>query len=618
MTSVGTNSYSLTVPGRRGVIESHVGSCSPKSKGFTNRPGENHCFLNGVVQVLFHLDSFREGINGVERHICLQKHGAKVSVCVVCAIKAIFSEYEFGSESHLPAMVLRNALSELYADRSRFQLSAMDDAAEAFEAVAYNIHRTLVPGAGRESRMAVCTPPCLVHSVFGTTIEERYHCPCGSTNECLRFDKIIQYVPAAGLRKAAASLKGYNSTDLLTLSYSNMTELVPFDDLLGQLVKPEPKSCDGCKETVLPTINRTGQPPQAAVFGLVWESASVPHDEVMRLLEHIQPVIDLDKIFPSPSGQPWPMMCDGVICYYGQHYVAFSYNSIKRSWIMFDDINVREVGPSWQDLMTSCRRNKYQPAVLFYQKCSGDAAREALYSYQSDVGEYFMKKALSGSHLPLHQPPQEGLADPGSQMSHINEVREISPELLAEESLVRQQLAQADADMAIAMQLQQELTLGSQSQVGQASAGPEPPTPGGAESLAIQSGVVMVKKHGLMTSSWKPKFCLLEGRNLRVYKLDKNNNPVARNDLADGPPIRVNTILVVDESNLRKSKKSEQPYRLSIREPRTNKVLFIIAPPTEEEKNMWVDCLNVIGAKVGYAIDEGQESRDSPNLSKKS
>eukprot|EP00123_Amoebidium_parasiticum_P013188 comp21817_c0_seq2/m.31084 comp21817_c0_seq2/g.31084 ORF comp21817_c0_seq2/g.31084 comp21817_c0_seq2/m.31084 type:complete len:173 (-) comp21817_c0_seq2:111-629(-) len=172
--------------------------------------------------------------------------------------------------------------------------------------------------------------------------------------------------------------------------------------------------------------------------------------------------------------------------------------------------------------------------------------------------------------------------------------------------------------MAIAMQLQQELTLGSQSQVGQASAGPEPPTPGGAESLAIQSGVVMVKKHGLMTSSWKPKFCLLEGRNLRVYKLDKNNNPVARNDLADGPPIRVNTILVVDESNLRKSKKSEQPYRLSIREPRTNKVLFIIAPPTEEEKNMWVDCLNVIGAKVGYAIDEGQESRDSPNLSKKS
>jgi len=55
-----------------------------------------------------------------------------------------------------------------------------------------------------------------------------------------------------------------------------------------------------------------------------------------------------------------------AVAYYGQHYMAFVFNSKLNTWLMFDDASVSEVG-SWQDVISKCGAGRIQPGVLFYQ-----------------------------------------------------------------------------------------------------------------------------------------------------------------------------------------------------------------------------------------------------------
>lgn len=130
--------------------------------GLTNKTGQNNCFLNVVVQSLWHLDAFREGfgssLEGKESQ-SLEKdvrEGAKDGKEVVeevsstesgrnleTALRKVF-EGLAGLEtlSSLPSGmkevsvdVLREALSEVAKQHSRFRVGNMDDAVEAYEGI---------------------------------------------------------------------------------------------------------------------------------------------------------------------------------------------------------------------------------------------------------------------------------------------------------------------------------------------------------------------------------------------------------------------------------------------------------------------------------------------------
>jgi len=48
------------------LLASHQQQQQQQHKGMVNRPGDNHCFINCVVQILWHLKQFRDQFN--ERH----------------------------------------------------------------------------------------------------------------------------------------------------------------------------------------------------------------------------------------------------------------------------------------------------------------------------------------------------------------------------------------------------------------------------------------------------------------------------------------------------------------------------------------------------------------------
>ncbi|KAL0102721.1 hypothetical protein PUN28_018194 [Cardiocondyla obscurior] len=60
--------------------QQHNGSFTT-TKGLLNGPGQNNCFLNSAVQVLWHLDIFRRSFRELSGHACMRES------CIFCALK---------------------------------------------------------------------------------------------------------------------------------------------------------------------------------------------------------------------------------------------------------------------------------------------------------------------------------------------------------------------------------------------------------------------------------------------------------------------------------------------------------------------------------------------------
>uniref|UniRef100_A0AAV2LBM7 USP domain-containing protein n=1 Tax=Knipowitschia caucasica TaxID=637954 RepID=A0AAV2LBM7_KNICA len=62
------------------VTPRNMNSIAP-SKGLSNEPGQNSCFLNSALQVLWHLDIFRRSFRQLTTHKCMEDS------CIFCALK---------------------------------------------------------------------------------------------------------------------------------------------------------------------------------------------------------------------------------------------------------------------------------------------------------------------------------------------------------------------------------------------------------------------------------------------------------------------------------------------------------------------------------------------------
>ena len=90
--------------------------------GLKNETGEYNCFLNVIIQSLWHIRRFRNVLLAPEA----ADHMHEGDPCVVCALRGIFlalaaNESEGGSKLSVSPTPLRLALSALFADSSFFQ-----------------------------------------------------------------------------------------------------------------------------------------------------------------------------------------------------------------------------------------------------------------------------------------------------------------------------------------------------------------------------------------------------------------------------------------------------------------------------------------------------------------
>ncbi|XP_010371411.2 inactive ubiquitin carboxyl-terminal hydrolase 54 isoform X8 [Rhinopithecus roxellana] len=339
----------------QGIFAPRSSTSIAPSKGLSNEPGQNSCFLNSALQVLWHLDIFRRSFRQLTTHKCMGDS------CIFCALKGIFNQFQCSSEKVLPSDTLRSALAKTFQDEQRFQLGIMDDAAECFENLLMRIHFHIAD----ETKEDICTAQhCISHQKFAMTLFEQCVCTsCGATSDPLPFIQMVHYISTTSLCNQAICMLERREKP----SPSMFGELLQNASTMGDL-----RNCpSNCGERI--RIRRVlMNAPQIITIGLVWDSDhSDLAEDVIHSLGTCLKLGDLFFRVTDDRAKQSELYLVGMICYYGKHYSTFFFQTKIRKWMYFDDAHVKEIGPKWKDVVTKCIKGHYQPLLLLYADPQG-------------------------------------------------------------------------------------------------------------------------------------------------------------------------------------------------------------------------------------------------------
>lgn len=319
------------------------------TKGLLNEPGQNSCFLNSAVQVLWQLDIFRRSLRQLPGHFC---HGES---CIFCALKGIFSQFQHSRERALPSDNLRHALAETFKDEQRFQLGFMDDAAECFENILERIHLHIVP----EKTDACTSKSCITHQKFAMTLYEQSVCrSCGASSDPLPFTELVHYVSTTALCH-----QGHQRRD------ESFGELLQAANSMGDL-RNCPSNC-GQRIKIRRVLMNS---PEIVTIGFIWDSDQ--SDLTEDVIRSLGPHLSLSALFyrvTDEHAKKGELLLVGMICYSSRHYCAFAFHTKSAKWVFFDDATVKEIGSRWKDVVSKCIKGHFQPLLLFYANPDGSA-----------------------------------------------------------------------------------------------------------------------------------------------------------------------------------------------------------------------------------------------------
>ncbi|KAM4612009.1 inactive ubiquitin carboxyl-terminal hydrolase 53 isoform 2-T2 [Polymixia lowei] len=341
------------------------------TKGLLNEPGQNSCFLNSAVQVLWHLDIFRRSLRQLPGHFCLGES------CIFCALKGIFSQFQHSRERALPSDNLRHALAETFKDEQRFQLGFMDDAAECFENILERIHLHIVP----EETDACTSKSCITHQKFAMSIYEQSVCrSCGASSDPLPFTELVHYVSTTALCQQVYQRRDESFGELLQAA-STIGDLRNCPSNCGQRIK----------------IRRVlMNSPEIVTIGFVWDSEQ--SDLTEDVIRSLGPHLNLSGLFyrvTDEHAKKGELLLVGMICYSSRHYCAFTFHTKSSKWVFFDDATVKEIGSRWKDVVTKCIKGHFQPLLLFYSNPDGSAITADDVSRQNS-GQAHYKSPVNG------------------------------------------------------------------------------------------------------------------------------------------------------------------------------------------------------------------------------
>ncbi|KAA0717884.1 Inactive ubiquitin carboxyl-terminal hydrolase 54 [Triplophysa tibetana] len=344
------NYFASGSSGLQGILTPRTMTSIAPSKGLINEPGQNSCFLNSALQVLWHLDIFRRSFRQLTTHKCMEDS------CIFCALKSIFAQFQFSSEKVLPSDALRCALAKTFQDEQRFQLGIMDDAAECFENILMRIHFHI----SDETKEDICTAKhCIPHQKFAMTLFEQCVCSnCGASSDPLPFIQMVHYISTTSLCNQAVRMLECREK--------------PTPDMFGELLRNastvgDLRNCPGnCGEKL--RIRRVlMNSPEIITIGLVWDSENSDlAEDVIHSLGTVLRLGDLFYRVTEEKAKQAELYLVGVVCYYGKHYSTFFFQTKIRKWIYFDDAHVKEIGPKWKDVVSRCIKGHYQPLLLLY------------------------------------------------------------------------------------------------------------------------------------------------------------------------------------------------------------------------------------------------------------
>ncbi|KAK4735325.1 hypothetical protein R3W88_009586 [Solanum pinnatisectum] len=329
--------------------------------GLKNEVGEYNCFLNVIIQSLWHVRRFRdEFLRTSSEHVHVG------DPCVICALYDIFTALSTASTETCRKTVdptsLRISLSNLYPDSNFFQEGQMNDASEVLGVIFDSLHRSFTSASGisdTKSADSSCmgtwdcsNGACIVHSLFGMDTFEQMVCyNCGLESRHLKYTSFFHNINASALRTIKVVCPESSFDSLLNLV--EMNHQLPCNSEVG-----------GCgKLNYIHHILST--PPHVFTTVLGWQNTCESVGDITATLSALSTEVDIGVLYHGLAPKNKHCLIS-MVCYYGQHYHCFAYNCDHGQWVMYDDKTVKVIG-GWDDVLVMCERGHLQPQVLFFE-----------------------------------------------------------------------------------------------------------------------------------------------------------------------------------------------------------------------------------------------------------
>lgn len=293
--------------------------------GLVNKSGDFNCFLNVIIQSLWHLEDFRRELLRVK-----PSNGATeiAEWGVVKALQHVFSDIsndiKRGNEdSVVDPTELRDALSNLYEGSKLFRKNEMNDASEVLAVLFECICKTLKESRGEKDTF--------VHKLFGLGGGWFFH---------IVFSQALRAT-------VEANKKELSTHDLLLETEKSLNE--------GRL--------DSAGSALCITGDKF---PNIFTLVIAWHTAHASCEDISIVVENLGEELDVAKILGKESRPEQIHRLRGVVCFRGSHYHAYVRSEKLDKWLLFDDATIRQVG-TWQNVKDSCICGQIQPSVLFYE-----------------------------------------------------------------------------------------------------------------------------------------------------------------------------------------------------------------------------------------------------------
>ncbi|KAH7661912.1 Ubiquitinyl hydrolase 1 protein [Dioscorea alata] len=259
--------------------------------GLKNDAGEYNCFLNVIIQSLWHLRRFRDEFLRISS---LHKH--MTDPCVVCALYDIFTDLSKASELQKDVVdpnCLRVALSKLDVHSNVLQEGQMNDASEVLEVIFNCLHRSFTSSVEPDSESVKTKwtgswecedDSCVAHNLFGMNIHELMFCrSCSVESRHLKYTSFFHNINASSLRK----MKDQHAES-------------PFHELLKFVERNHQLPCDvdagGCGNMNYITQSLSSSPHIFTVV-LGWQNTNESADDISATLAAITTDVEIGSLY---------------------------------------------------------------------------------------------------------------------------------------------------------------------------------------------------------------------------------------------------------------------------------------------------------------------------------
>eukprot|EP01059_Diplonema_ambulator_P009098 TRINITY_DN1890_c1_g1_i3.p1 TRINITY_DN1890_c1_g1~~TRINITY_DN1890_c1_g1_i3.p1 ORF type:complete len:530 (+),score=90.35 TRINITY_DN1890_c1_g1_i3:30-1619(+) len=324
-------------------------------RGLANPLGHNNCFLNSILQIFFHFEDFREAVIDEGSHLnemlveppepgeYNKVNPATAQQGVVMQLGYLFSKFKMERKELLTPRDVRDKLTKLIPS---FATGSLEDAHECYEVVLNTLDS--VCGTKRKSKTAgePGIPSGIAHDFFGIHTQHKAECTCGNTKRVIYSDECFY-------RTLIASKLITDGGDMA------------FERLVGQ--QEMPLTCDHCKAKVKMKTTLRSLPPRILTVNVNWSKETCPRDDLRKFMASIPIKWRVQDSLPSKAENRYVAVLQGIVFYYGCHYISTYYNKKLSVWVIFDDSNIRAAAKTIPGLWQYAVDGKLMPFMLFYQ-----------------------------------------------------------------------------------------------------------------------------------------------------------------------------------------------------------------------------------------------------------